>query len=212
MRGETNAPESRSSQAFDYDRTVALSDGVFAIALTLLVLTISFPELSGPNTHRLVTELQHRTSQVYSYGLSFAVLAYLWLRHHAFFREINRIDLRISVLNLTYLALVAFLPYPTRLLGSYGDQRVSVAVYATNILLISLVASLMRYYAVKSGFTKPLSPAAWRRQLAAPAVFGISIPIALLAGTKAATWSWLLLLLVPFLERARATAGGRRSG
>lgn len=205
MTDTITAPES-TEQAFDYDRTVALSDGVFAIALTLLVLTISFPELTGAARHHLSTDLAHRLPQLYSYALSFAVLAFLWLRHHAFFRSLKRIDTRIAVVNLAYLALVAFLPYPTRLLGVYGDQAVSVVIYAVTITLIGLVTTAIRLHAVRAGLTEPAPGHTWIWPLAAPAVFLISIPLALLVSPVAGQWFWLALVLAPLAARRAARA------
>jgi uncharacterized membrane protein len=193
MATESDVHESPAEQAFDYDRTVALSDGVFAIALTLLVLTISFPALSGPARHRLGTELGHRLPQLFSYALSFAVLSLMWLRHHAFFRGLRQIDTRLSVLNLLYLALVAFLPYPTRLLGEYGDRTVSVVVYALTIALISLTAAAMRLHTVSAGL---MARPVWRRLLLVPAVFLFSAVIAVMVSPAAGQYSWLLLLLL----------------
>ena len=166
-----HVPETPSQREFDYDRTVALSDGVFAIALTLLVLTISFPELTGAGRSRLGTELQHRAPQLTAYALSFAVLAFLWLRHHAFFRTLKRIDLTLSVLNLTYLALIAFLPYPTRLLGVYGDQATAVIAYAGTNLSIGLIAFSMRVHAALAGLSERPPADVWVWQITPPAVF-----------------------------------------
>ncbi len=197
MSDEVPDNESASAHAFDYDRTVALSDGVFAIALTLLVLTISFPELHGEAARRdLGAQLQDRFPQLLSYLLSFAVLAFLWLRHHAFFRNIIRIDTQLALLNLAYLAAVAFLPYPTRLLGGYGDQSVSVVIYALTILVILFASGLMRLRVQQARLLKPDAQLdAWYRWAVAPAVFLISIPIAMFVSPAAAEWSWLLLLL-----------------
>jgi uncharacterized membrane protein len=194
MEGAREASESYSRE-FDYDRTVALSDGVFAIALTLLVLTISFPDLHGGAHARLGHELADRLSQLYSYALSFAVLALLWLRHHAFFRVLVRIDGRVAGLNLIYLALIAFLPYPTRLIGEYGDQAVAVTIYAATIVVIAVVSNLIRLHAARAGLVRSPSPDSWRPQLVVPAVFLLSIPLALLVSPSAAEWSWAALLL-----------------
>src|SRR5436853_4262235 len=76
---------------FDYDRTVALSDGVFAIALTLLVLNVGATDL-GPGRHVSFHHvIDHAWPEIGSYAISFAVLALFWARHHAFFRSLRRI-------------------------------------------------------------------------------------------------------------------------
>src|SRR5436305_12675343 len=110
-------PEERS---FDYARTVALSDGVFAIALTLLVLNISFPALAPGHHGDIGRQLVDRRGEIGSYALSFAVIASLWVRHHAFMRGVQLLDTRLTPLNLAYLGFVALLPYPPAALGVYG--------------------------------------------------------------------------------------------
>ncbi len=201
MSDEITETESASAREFDYDRTVALSDGVFSIALTLLVLTISFPELHGTATRHLGAQLQDRFPQLLSYLLSFAVLAFLWLRHHAFFRGVRQIDARLAGLNLAYLAAVAFLPYPTRLLGEYGSESVSVVIYAVTILTIVLGSGLMRFHVERAQLLRPDARLdSWYRYAVAPVVFLISIPIALFVSPAAAEYSWLLLLLTGPVE------------
>ncbi len=202
MATDITDDESPSSRAFDYDRTVALSDGVFAIALTLLVLTIGFPSLVGAQRHHLGSQLEHLSPQLVSYLISFAVLAYLWLRHHAFFRGLARIDARLAILNLAYLAAVAFLPYPTRLIGEYGHEAVSVVIYALTIEVIVAASGLMRVHTERAHLLAPgvaLDP--WSRYAVAPIVFLISIPIAIFISPNAAEYSWLLLLLTGSVTR-----------
>ncbi len=115
--------EPAEERAFDYARTVALSDGVFAIALTLLVLNITVPLLAPSQHGKLGAGLLDRQGEFESYALSFAVIALMWVRHHALFRVLIRIDTTVTFLNLAYLGSVAFLPYPTRVLGRYATSR-----------------------------------------------------------------------------------------
>jgi len=194
--------ESTSERAFDYDRTVALSDGVFAIALTLLVLNISLPHLmhlhSGVLGHRLV----HKNGEYISYVVSFAVIALLWVRHHRLFRALSRIDGRVTALNLAYLAFVAFLPFPTRVLGVYGGLPAAVILYAITVAILGLLAALIRYHVREARLVDPsrayelTGPGSW---LLAPAVFIASIPIAFV-NTTIAKLFWLLIL-TPQLAR-----------
>jgi len=199
--------EDPEERAFDYHRTVALSDGVFAIALTLLVLNISFPELAPGHTGSLGSDLLDRKSEIGSYALSFAVIGMLWVRHHSFFRGIDRIDTTVVVLNLVYLGLVAFLPYPTRVLGRYGGEPAAVVLYASNIALIGLCAGVMREHARRAGL---LTTAGLRRMEGrehwgvVPALFLLSIPLAFL-DTTLATFTWLLILFIPRVARRRAS-------
>lgn len=191
-------PEVRRSDAkteeFDYDRTVALSDGVFAIALTLLVLSIEVPDLQPGGVARLWPLLTEQWREGLSYAVSVAVIGLLWTRHHAFFGELLRIDGRLTALNIGYLGLVAFLPFPTELLGIYEGHHTAVVVYAVTIALVAATAALMRVHAARAGL---LTEAARREPLwslaLVPGVFLASVPLALLSPVIAQL-SWLVLL------------------
>ncbi len=88
-----------------------------------------------------------------------------------------------------YLAVVAFLPYPTRLPGQYGDQPIAVVVYAVTVILIMLLAGLKRIHSQQARLFAPDAPKEPRgRYLVVPAVFLVSIPVALLASAAAAEW------------------------
>ena len=189
--------ETREERAFDYARTVALSDGVFAIALTLLVLNITVPELDSSHHGELGQRLLDHRDEFISYAISFAVISVFWVRHHVFFRRLSLIDTRLAVLNLAYLAFVAFVPYPTRLVGLYGDEPASVVLYASTLAIIATLAGLSRVHAQRAG----LVTAAGQRELArrehwllAPGIFVASIPLAF-ASPTAAEILWLLVLL-----------------
>lgn len=199
--------ESSSERAFDYDRTVALSDGVFAIALTLLVLSITVPELAPGHHSLLGTRLLHRQNQFTSYALSFLIIAVLWVRHHRLFRALNRIDGRVTALNLAYLAFVAFLPYPTRVLGLYGEQPSAVILYAATVGLLSLIAGLTRVHVQRAGLLSQEGArmlALRESWVIVPVVFFTSIPIAF-ANTTLARLFWLVML-VPTVRQRRARA------
>lgn len=197
--------ESASERAFDYDRTVALSDGVFAIALTLLVLSLTVPIVSREHTDLLGTKLLHRDQEFISYAISFAVISLLWVRHHQFFRGVARIDGRLTALNLGYLAFVAFLPFPTRVLGLYGDAPASVVLYAVTVTLLSSLAALKRIYAQRSGLLTPTGARTLARRehwAVPPTVFLASIPVAFVS-TTAAKLLWVVLLLPAVRHRVR---------
>jgi uncharacterized membrane protein len=184
--------ETPSEREFDYDRTVALSDGVFAIALTLLILNVNQPNNGGSFWDR-VSEL---APDIWAYALSFAVLGFLWLRHHAFFRDLRRIDARLAFLNLVYLGLIAFIPFPTSLLADQGDKSFSVVAYALTLSLASLVTLVIRRHATRAGLVAGLSATeSTARMLRVALVFAISIPIAFIS-TTAAVLTWVLLVVV----------------
>ncbi len=203
--------ETVEERAFDYARTVALSDGVFAIAMTLLVLQISVPVLSASEHSDLGQRLLDHRDEFTSYAISFAVISVFWIRHHVFFRGVATIDTRLTTLNLVYLGLVAFVPYPTRVLGLYGDEPASVVLYASTILIIAMLSGFSRLHAEREGLLTPVG----KRELArrehwwiAPAVFALSIPVAFLS-PSVAELMWLLLILPGLGRRLGLLQPGR---
>jgi uncharacterized membrane protein len=199
--------ESVEERAFDYARTVALSDGVFSIAMTLLVLNVATPSLAHPD--QLGTALLHNRQQYESYGISFAVIGLLWVRHHQYFRSLTRIDTKILVMNLVYLAFVAFVPFPTRLLGVYGQQPAAVILYAVTIAIVTAIAGLSGAYARRAKLLTKQGAREYARAehwAITPAVFLVSIPVAFVS-TTAAQLTWLLLLVPDITRRGRPRPG-----
>lgn len=82
------------------------------------------------------------------------VIALLWVRHHSFYRGIDRIDTRLTVLNLTYLGLIAFMPYPTRILGLYGHEPAAVVLYATTAATVAVVARLESLHSMRAALRR----------------------------------------------------------
>jgi TMEM175 potassium channel family protein len=121
-------------------RVEAFSDGVFAIAITLLVLEIRVPESSF---HDLWAGIAHQWPAYLAYATSFLTIGGIWLGHHAIFRRLEYANNRIMRLNLLLLMAVAFLPYPTRLLADAihdrDAERAAVIFYGGILLVISLL-------------------------------------------------------------------------
>ena len=176
-------------------RLLALSDGVFAIALTLLVIEITLPP--GTSDARLGAALVALGPHYFAYVLSFAVIARFWIAHHTAFRYIRRYDDTLIWLNLLLLLLVAFLPFPTSVLGEHGDTPVGAAFYGAILVGTSAASGAPFWYA--SGRGRLLRPDADRRlvrqrrisSLAGTAYFTATLPVALLA-PYAAMGLWLL--------------------
>src|SRR5579872_3693954 len=94
-------------------RVEAFSDGVFAIAITLLVLTIAQPT----NYSDLGHQLRERWPSLAAFVVSFAVIGIMWLNHHSLFIHFARVDRGLFYLNMFLLLTITFLPYPTGVLG-----------------------------------------------------------------------------------------------
>lgn len=183
---------------FDLARTIALSDGVFAFALTLLVLSITVPVLKGTVTSADVsTALGDRTQEMISWLVSFIVIGGFWVRHNSLTRSLARVDSRFLALNLAFLALIAFIPYPTEVMGKYPTTA-SFVFYACVISLLIIVGAAGGEYASRAGLMRAPETARQkevrRTSALVPALFFLgSIPVALLLGTGAGYLTWIAL-------------------
>ncbi|WP_440770506.1 TMEM175 family protein [Natronorubrum sp. DTA28] len=163
----------------DTDRMEALSDGVFAIVLTLLVLQFEVPDVSASELPAAVADQE---TLLVSYLLSFVVVGLYWIIHHNLFRYIEAHDRILLWLNLLFLLSISFLPYPTELMGVYGTQF-AWTLYALNFVLVGVLLTAVWTYAARADFTAgEISDAAARlitiRGLISPAVFVLSIVVA----------------------------------
>lgn len=104
------------------ERIVFLSDGVFAIALTLLVIDLRVPEFpvaATPDT--MASALGNLLPRIFAYALSFTIIGLYWVAHWRRFKSIARADLGLAYVNLVVLGLIALIPFPTALIGEHGD-------------------------------------------------------------------------------------------
>jgi uncharacterized membrane protein len=110
-------------------RLIAFSDGIFAIAITLLVFNLKIPRLpagSGAGLSRTIIDM---VPQFLTYIMSFLLIAVFWFIHHHIFSHIHRVDNAFIWLNVAYLLGISFLPFPSALLGAYPDERFSLLFY-----------------------------------------------------------------------------------
>ncbi len=121
------------------DRLVTLTDGVFAIAMTILVLELGVPvaeeALGEGDLGELLLEMW---PEFLMYGLSFLVLGMFWLMHHAIFDTVVHYDFALQWINVAFLLFAALIPFSTALFGEHGAGRVTSLVYGLNMLAISL--------------------------------------------------------------------------
>jgi uncharacterized membrane protein len=128
-------------------RVEAFSDGVFAFAITLLVVTIAQPE----DYRHLAHDLARRWPSLAAYVVSFAVIGIMWLNHHSVFGHFNRVDRGLVYLNLFLLMTVAFLPFPTGVLGQAlargQGERTAAVVYAVTMTVNGCAWATLWLYA-----------------------------------------------------------------
>ena len=126
-------------------RLEAFSDGVFAIAITLLVLDLRVPAREGSAPGLLATELGRQWPSYCAYLVSFLIIGIIWVNHHTVFAKVRLVDRPVQFVNLTLLLIVSAIPFPTRLLAEYltagGDSHIAAAVYSGTMLAMGLAYS-----------------------------------------------------------------------
>ncbi len=189
----------------ELDRIVTFSDGVFAIAITLLVLNIETPEIPA---NLIAEELPGRLLDLWpkflSYVISFLIILTYWIAHHSIFSAIRGYDRKLIWLNSLVLMCVAFLPFPASLFGEYGDQPLVVAIYAGSLAITRLLLTAVWWYAssgrrlVDRDLDATMIKAYRLRGLAISLIFLLSIVISFFS-VSAAVYSWVLLIVVDFV-------------
>jgi uncharacterized membrane protein len=195
----------REGNEIEFSRIVAFSDGVFAIAITLLVLALDIPEHLGGES--VGEALWDQRENLLAYALSFAVIGRFWIVHHRFFSEVTGFDGRLLWLNILYLAWVVLIPFSSKVLGEHGGETATVVLYAANLSGVVLTGMWMMADAHRAGLTST-ARASHREQrlrsLYIATVFLASIPVAFVAPSLA-PFMWFAL----FLDPARRFAGER---
>jgi uncharacterized membrane protein len=191
------------------ERLAAFSDGVFAIAITLLILPLTEAEIHEETVN---ADLVALLPKALTFALSFAVIGRFWLLHHSDFQRITRTDSRLLVLNLAFLFTIAFLPFPTALLGESSDSAAATVLYAATIMAAALTSTVMWWYAARHGLLDPEQASAAEVRanlaggLAAVAAFLPSIPLAFVV-PEWAKLSWVLLIPFSMIAGRRFPAG-----
>jgi uncharacterized membrane protein len=198
----------REENEVEFSRIVAFSDGVFAIAITLLVLNLSVPEhIHGDDLNNVLWE---QRQDLFAYVISFAVIGRFWIVHHRFFSSVVGFDGRLLSLNLFYLGWIALFPFSAQVFGDHAGDTAAIVVYAVNLAGIALVGMLMAADARRAGLAK-MSPQevreGQRRALIVAVVFLASIPVAFVEPDIAP-----LLWLALFVDPVGRHVARRRSG
>lgn len=135
-------------------RLEALTDATFAIIMTLLVLELRVPEQGSG--YELLAELKHLFPSIVSFVISFVVLGVYWNAHHTQFRYIRKVSHTLVWLNIFYLLVLSFIPFSAALLGRHSTEQVSIVVYASNLILATIIHfALWRYATHKNRLTDP---------------------------------------------------------
>ena len=181
-------------------RLEAFSDGVFAIAITLLVLDLRVPPAGRlPQTGRLTSQLLHAWPGYFAYLVSFLTVGIMWMNHHSIFGHVTRVDRALLGLNLLLLMAVAAVPFPTSLVAQHlHDSGGPAAAVTYGLVMIAMSAGFAGIWvyvvthARKLGASLP--PETLRRSLPGFTLGGAVY----VAGTLVAAYGFPLVALVIF--------------
>lgn len=183
-------------------RLIALSDAVYAIAMTLLVINVAVPaHLDDAAFHKALNDA---LPSLGAFALSFTLIAGFWRDHRRILTALPTETTVVTRLILLGLGLVALLPFPTRLLAEYASQPETVALYAGVMAAIHAVHAALLLLTQHQVHPSPVSSAAVARrrftaELASSVlIFGLSVPLAFI-NTEAAMWFWLTLIPAHYL-------------
>jgi uncharacterized membrane protein len=177
-------------------RLEAFSDGVFAVAITLLALNLA---IAGPGHGALVVQLGRHLPADAAYLISFFTIGVIWVNHHALFDQLPQVDRVILFLNLLLLLFVVAIPFATSTMAAYlesgpqSDAALAAAIYGWVMVGMSLGFSLVLRHALVSGFIPGATTA--RARWAAQARFGAGTLVYVAASVLAFVNPWIALVL-----------------
>ena len=206
-------------RGFEKNRIEALVDGIFAVALTLLVLDIKLPEaVPLPTNDALWKRLLDLERHFAIYVISFVVIAIYWVAHHVQFHYVRYTDRRMIWINMFFLLLITFVPFVTDLVGDHEGLILPVEIYGATLLALSALsfanlAYLAHHPHLATADLTPLAVRLLKRRIA----FFMLVPAASMAlafvSTRLALYAYFLLATVHFLpasidEHIRVQRGG----
>jgi uncharacterized membrane protein len=137
-------------------RLEALSDGIFATVMTVLVLSLSVPIIAPPASNSALSadvtaSVVALAPNLLSYVLSFLLLAVMWVSHHNIFHYLKKVDRPLIWLNIIFLLAVGFVPFSTALLGRFPLLQLPIVIYGANVVGIAVSMLAFLGYAAKNG-------------------------------------------------------------
>jgi uncharacterized membrane protein len=195
-------------------RLEAFSDGVLAIAITLLILDVKVPDATEG---QLPSKLARQWPSYTAYAVTFLIIGIIWVNHHYLFDRVRVVTRGVLYLNIILLMSVAFLPFPTALLAEYlredRNSHTAAAVYSTNMTLIGLAFVLLWYYLSRNpellaeGTSAEDAYVAMKRSVVGPAVYGATIGLAFVSA-PACLAAYAAMALYFMVWRARPSPRG----
>jgi uncharacterized membrane protein len=192
-------------RGFQKNRIEALIDGIFAVALTLLVLDIKLPEGAVYTTNQqLWSRLVELERHFAIYAISFIVIGIYWVAHHVQFHYVRFTDRRLIWINMLFLLLISFLPFATDLVGDHEDLVLPCEIYGVTLLLLSGVSYLHLRYLSRHPYLAtpeltPLAVSLLKQRIALFTIIPALSMVIALFNTRLALLAYLLILTAHFL-------------
>jgi uncharacterized membrane protein len=189
----------RFEREHDPSRVLAITDGVFAIIITLLVLDVHVPELSqGQSLNEALLEVR---SSLTAFAISFILAGMYWVGHRDLFALIRRTDRGLVWLNILYLLPLCLLPFGTKLLGRYGQEPRALRIYGLVLVGIALMRVVIWLYATNRQHLlwQQLDDRQRRAGLALAVAPGLAYLLAILAAEVAPVVSLAIYAGLPLL-------------
>ena len=178
----------RLERGSDLSRIFAFTDGVYAIAITLLVLQIDVPT-SATSSSDLWHQIGDQSGDLFAFALSFIVIGGFWISSHRLMRQINEFDRGLMLINILYLGFVVLVPFTSQLIGEYGRYFIAIVFYASNLAIIALMGYWLKRHILKDHLE--IEGYEWDLRLSAKSdlfnafMFVIVLPVAYFIGTYA---------------------------
>lgn len=187
----------------DPDRLVLFTDAVVAIAVTLLILplvdVVTESKAAGDDAVHVITDHQ---AQIYSFLLSFVVIARFWLAHHRVFEHVRAYNTRLIQLNMLWLLTIVVLPFPTEIVGAYNSSRFTASLYIGTILALSIcqtaLALLIRNHQELEQPDNPITARELAGSITATALLAVAFALAALV-PGVTFYALFLLFLAPLV-------------
>ena len=206
-------------RGFEKNRIEALVDGIFAVALTLLVLDIKLPDnVPSASNEALWQRLIELERHFAIYVISFVVIAIYWIAHHIQFHYVRYTDRRMIWINMFFLLLITFVPFVTDLVGDHPELVLPVEIYGATLFALSLLsfANLMylaRHRHLATADLTPLAVRLLRKRIAFFALVPAASMLIAMIDTRLALYAYFMLTTVHFLpstidEHIRVHRGG----
>jgi len=191
-------------------RIETLTDGIFAIVMTIQVLTLSLPETIGPLSGAALHQiLWDQINKFFNYARSFLLLAIFWIIHHQQFHQIVRTDRKHLWINIFMLMFIGLIPFSTQIVGNYNNDWMAEFFFGANLFLVGIFIQFNWMYAthkhrlVRKNYPQEKIDIGLKRGLVTPAISLLAMGVAMV-NPNLASYTYMLIpviLLLPSLKR-----------